>query len=317
VPRLLLIVAVLAGAAGCATTRHVGARVQRLSRADGSDLLVLSDEPPGPRRYPLLVYFDGSGCSSAANAAAFLAALKDKGYGFAAPEKRGVRPGDDGSRCTAEYLATNDRTLRVADGRAVIASARRLFPRWDGRLVLAGGSEGAGIAATLAAESRETVALVYLAGGGLEQADELRLMRKKEMLARHASDAEGAATLGELERAFDAIRASPTSQQTWLGADNTFRRWASFLWRASLPDLVRTDVPIFMVHGTRDASVPVESADAIAAEFRRLGKRNLVYWRLDGLDHRWRDTSGSAHARAVLTEVGAWLLATVPPSAER
>ena len=127
-------------------------------------MLLLSDEPPGPRRYPLLVYFDGSGCSSATNAAAFLAQLKDKGYGFAAPEKRGVRPGDDGGRCTAEYLATNDRTLRVADGRAVLANARRLFPRWDGRLVLAGASDGAGIAATLAADSRETVALVYLAG---------------------------------------------------------------------------------------------------------------------------------------------------------
>jgi poly(3-hydroxybutyrate) depolymerase len=160
---LFLVVAVITSATSCATTRNVSTRVQRLSRADGSDLLLLSDGPPGTGRYPLLVYFHGSGCSSATNAATFLAALKDMGYGFAAPEKRGARPGDDGGRCTAEYLATNDRTLRVADGRAVIASARRLFPRWDGRLVLAGGSEGACIAATLAAESRETVALVYLA----------------------------------------------------------------------------------------------------------------------------------------------------------
>jgi len=66
-------------------------------------------------------------------------------------------------------------------------------------------------------------------------------------------------------------------------------------------------VPIFMVHGTRDASVPVESADAIAAEFRRLGKRNLVYRRLDGLDHGWRDVAGGAHVREVLKEVGTWL----------
>ncbi len=310
----LIVVAVLMAAACARSRRYVSTRVQQLTREDGSSLVLLSDEPPGTARHPLLVYFDGSTCRSAASVAAFLAAVKDMGYGFATPEKRGVRPGDDGDRCSPEYLATNDRPQRVADGRALVASARRLFPRWDGRLVLAGGSEGAEIAAAVAAQSRETVALIYMAGGGLGQAYELRLMREKELRMRSASDAERAAALAELERAFEAIRAAPTSTQTWYGGDNTFRRWATYLWQAPVRDLVRIDVPIYMVHGARDASTPVESADAIAEEFRRLGKTNLIYHRLDGLDHSWRDASGGAHGREVLKEVGAWLFGTVPPS---
>jgi pimeloyl-ACP methyl ester carboxylesterase len=306
--------AALAAAAvlACAPTRYVSTRVQRVLREDGSALLLLSDEPASGR-HPLLVYFDGSGCRSAAGAAAFLASLKGRGYAFAAPEKRGVRPGDDGARCTQEYLDTNDRLQRVADGETLLANARRLFPRWDGRLVLAGGSEGAVIAAALAARSRETTAVIILAGGGLGQADELRILRDRELRARGASDDERAESVRSLESAFAEIRASPTSGRTWLGADNTFRRWASYLWAAPLEDLIRIDAPVYMAHGTRDRSAPIESADAVADEFRRRGKVNLVYERLEGLDHGWRDAAGAEHARDVLGRAGAWLLATVPP----
>jgi dienelactone hydrolase len=42
-------------------------------------------------------------------------------------------------------------------------------------------------------------------------------------------------------------------------------------------DLLRSDIPIFIVNGTDDDNVPIESADIAAIEFLRHGKSNLTY----------------------------------------
>jgi len=52
-----------------------------------------------------------------------------------------------------------------------------------------------------------------------------------------------------------------------------------------LPDLLKVEVPIYMIHGEEDIMVPIKSADLIQEAFDQAGKMNLQYARYDDLGH--------------------------------
>jgi dienelactone hydrolase len=241
----VLLAGLLASACAGLKPRPPSAHVREVARGDGSSVIVLWGEPAGTKRHPVLLYLSGSGCASAAPTVRYLSALAELGYAFVAPEKRGVKPGDTGEGCGEEFLSTNRRQQRLDDAKKAVGAAAGLFPRWDGRLIVIGASEGGGIAAELADEERRTVALVSLAGGGLSQAEELKLLRRQGLEARGVSEAERAASLAELDDALEAIRKEPNSTRSWLGADNTHLRWASYLWYVPATDFARVDVPTY------------------------------------------------------------------------
>jgi dienelactone hydrolase len=295
----LLLSAVSLLSVGCGGFGAVRAEVSTARSDDGAVIPYLWAEPPGTAAYPLVLYLDGSGCRSVTYVVAFTRPLLDAGFGVVLPEKRGVAVDDDGRHCSREYLETNDRLRRIADASLVLQAARTR-PRWDGRLVVAGSSEGGVIAPAVALAYPSTVAVISLAGGGSSQADELREL-----------EPEGAAR-AELDATFEAIRTNPVADRTWLGSDNTYKRWASYLWYAPVDDLERIDVPIYVAHGALDTSAPVASADAIARRFAERGKANLTYRRYPSLDHRWSDRVGLGHAKEVVLDTVSWLRNTVP-----
>lgn len=311
----VLLAGLFATACAGVRPRPPSAHVREVPRGDGSSVFVLWGEPVGTKRHPVLLYLSGSGCASAAPAVRYLTALGELGYAFIAPEKRGVMPGDTGEACSEEFLRTNRREQRLDDAKKAIDAASALFSRWDGRLIIVGASEGGVIAAELAAGEHRTAAVVSLAGGGLSQADELELLRRQSLEARGASEAERAASLAELEDTLEAIRRDPSSTRSWLGADNTYLRWASYLWYAPAMDFARVDVPTYVAHGTRDTSCPVESSDEIVEAYSGRANASLTYRRMEGLDHRWMDASGRSHLSEVLGAVAEWLLVWVPPEA--
>lgn len=49
--------------------------------------------------------------------------------------------------------------------------------------------------------------------------------------------------------------------------------------------MLRLDIPVFIFHGTVDASVPVEGVHDIEARFRACGKTNLKTYLFEGADH--------------------------------
>lgn len=45
------------------------------------------------------------------------------------------------------------------------------------------------------------------------------------------------------------------------------------------------DLPVYAIHGTADAQVPCSRTDLAEQEFKKLGKADFVYRRLDGVGH--------------------------------
>ena len=60
---------------------------------------------------------------------------------------------------------------------------------------------------------------------------------------------------------------------------------------AAAPDVFQTyatvlkDVPVWIVHGDKDDSVPVEQSRNMAAALRNAGAKDVNYWELPGVDH--------------------------------
>lgn len=285
--------AVAAGVALSCGGGAVQANVGVARGPEASSIHYLWAEPPGEARYPLVLYLDGSGCASVTNVVGFSRPLLDRGIGALFPEKRGVRVDDDGARCRDEYLRTNDREERVRAAVTVLHEARPCLSRWDGRLAVVGASEGGAIAAAVARALGNVVAVVSLAGGGEAQAEELRALERLRP-----------GTFPDLEAKLVEIRANPTHDKTWLGAANTYRRWASYVDYAPKDDFDQLTVPVLVLQGDRDESVPPKSADVLG------GRPNVTVRHYPSLDHQWRDRLGLPHAREVVLEVARWLAAT-------
>jgi len=139
------------------------------------------------------------------------------------------------------------------------------------------------------------------------QADELKRIKEKELIAAESSPKEIRDALAELDSKFEEIRKNPSLSQTWYGDDNTYKRWASYLWYSPLDYLVKLSVPVYIAHGARDTSSPVESDDAVRDRFRTLGKSNLTYRRYDDLDHQWNEASGQNDGPRVVGDLIDWL----------
>lgn len=194
-------------------------------------------------------------------------------------ERRGVSRAGEFNLEEALHGATKSR--RAADHAAVVSWALERFPP-DTPLILLGASEGADVAARVAAEQPRVTHVVLLGGGGgWTQADEFR------HFIRSRGEYMGMQSEAELDAKLADIRAKADSGEEWLGLP--YRRWNSFMFERAAHDLLRLDCPILVVHGARDNAVPVESARALRDEFARAGRTNLTYLELPGADHTFVD----------------------------
>ncbi len=301
-------------AASCAPFVH--ARTPAVARDDGPPLTVFVMDAAGAGPHAAILYLDGSTCASVAQVMAYLKPFSDAGLAVVAPEKRGVSPGDTGISCSAEYLATNDRLERTAAAKLALRRVGDLVPGWDGRVIVVATSEGTVFAPEIAA-GPSVVGLALLGGGGMSQAWELEVLKRKELTAAHATGGDIAHALAELDAAERAILADPTSTRTWLGPDNTYRRWASYLTYEPMEALRRVRVPILMINGGRDQATPIESAEAVRSELAATGEVELRLVRYEDLDHEWRDASGQRRIDRLARDLTEWVEAVEARTRDR
>jgi pimeloyl-ACP methyl ester carboxylesterase len=239
----------------------------------------------------LLVYLPGSGNQSAlgykqggkwkALSDGWLVKDKfDDSFDVFIADKSNIEPGGNGRE--------NEAFLRsyTLDGRvsAAVASIRAFISEHPYRdIYLMGASEGGTIAARVFIELRGTFEfrkVAVIAGNSLSQADEFGIMAENDAL--NMPD-DYRASLKSLPEEYAKILADPESiSKWWFG--HAYRRWSSFLPYAPLDDLLKIDVPLYVYHGRRDISTPVEGSRALKAAFDAAGKTNLNYVEDDG-DH--------------------------------
>lgn len=283
----IVLMAALGG--GCSSPAvSIGAHGKHVPAGDGTALLVYTlEQTAGPRARAAgaepratVLYVQGSEDTSVTSAIGGLAGLVILGADVRMMERRGVAPGGAVDAALAREGATL--STRVADVRAVLSSVIADLPA--GRpLILLGTSEGCDVAARVAASEPRVTHLVLLAGGGgWTQADEFRHFAKTR-----GARSVGVGSVEELEAKFTDIQARPTADKAWLG--HPYARWATFAFESPLASLLSLDIPILVVQGDRDDSVPVESARALRDAWVAAKRTNLKYVEIAGATHAFKD----------------------------
>lgn len=269
--------------------------MQQLERADGGTVHWYLDRRGETGEQGIVLLAQGSGCSSPIHGQAMKAAASlAPDHAILMIEKAGVppgyRPGDEG--CPASFHDQHTLTGWVADLERVIESLRE-SSWWNGELVLFGGSEGGAMVTLAAAEVPETRALIILSSGvGMTMAETLTSVVPPEATEN-------------LERQFEVIRANPDSSEVW--SAHSYRWWYEVLDHDFMADLLAVNVPILLIQGGRDSSVPVASGRNVRDAFEQAGRNNLTYQEYPRLDHGMTNADGDSRLAEVIADAGEWL----------
>jgi pimeloyl-ACP methyl ester carboxylesterase len=212
-----------------------------------------------------------------------------------------------------EYWQRTSLPARADSVNAVIAHLLSQ-PGVDGsRVVVAGHSEGASVAARVAATNRRITDVVFLSSDGESQMYGFVLDARKRQARGELTPAATDAEIQNLMQKFHDIHANPDAiDKFWMG--HTYLRWSTF-FQPAVDNLLKTNARVFVGTGTADTNVPVESTEVIPLEFLRAGKHNLTFRTWPGLDHSYSKEviapDGSHrredHLPEVLAEVMEWV----------
>ncbi len=177
------------------------------------------------------------------------------------------------------------------------------------RVMVLGHSEGADVAAFVAAAMKEVTHVAPLSGGGPTQLFGLCELRARALPGDQPGDADKRRDAFYQE--WDKVLADPQSiDAMWMG--HPHRRWSTFLSRSPVEALCRSKANVYLAHGTEDQSSPVTDFDLTKAELRARG-RNVVAERITGADHGYSPANQPqggppVEFDALLTRVVTWFL---------
>lgn len=292
-----------ASAAALAADRSEQIKVQRL---DDTFIDAYLDRPEGAGLQSILLNFQGSKCTTVSPGGdrfpiptpPSVARLHIEKY--AITPTTAVPPTTKNPACPPAYLQNNTIHGRVIDALTVVAYLRANAPWWNGRLYLAGASEGAVVAAITGSLASETQGLILINGPVGRPFREG--MTEIMVDSVRASGGDAAAQQGvrdQAARTWERARTSPTVE-TAFGSDNTLRWWASIIDARPSNLLLNVRAPVLLIQSEKDQMSPPSAARTVEARFKAAGKTNLTYLELPGLDHGFRDAAGKPFFEPVL-----------------
>ena len=277
-----------------------------LKRPDDSKIIGRLTIPDESKPFSIILHLQGSACESVHEAYYDLSpALKKKNHGHLLIEKPGLSKGMKTEDCFKDsYLLKNDIFTRANDAFHVLNFIKK-NTRWNDEYYSIGKSEGT-VVATLLAKKKYPRAMALLAGAnGLTMEEEFNLMIDK------GDRPCGFTSKNEFKKKVEAIYLIPDSKETWCSSSispNSYYWWSRILRLSLIEELKTFDFPIYVAHGTKDESVPIETSIEVEKVFLRIEKKNLTFKRYEGLNHKWRNDKGEKKINEVMRELDSWLL---------
>lgn len=147
-------------------------------------------------------------------------------------------------------------------------------------VILVGVSEGALTAVRAAGVLSAVTHLAVIGDGAFSMRESLDVLRDKGQLSL------------DIDAGWQSVLSDPRSiEKRWFG--NSYRWWSAVMDLDPRPDYLGLDIPILLAMGESDTSVPVESAQALAAEFARAGKDNLHLFIYPAANHQLQSKAGN------------------------
>ena len=242
---LLLALALCApSAAALAADKSEQIKVQRL---DDTFIDAYLDRPEGADAQSILLTFQGSKCSTVAPGGDRFPIPTPPTVARLHIEKYAVTPTTKDAACPPAYLQNNTIHSRVIDALTVIAHLRGNAPWWNGRLYLAGASEGAVVAAITGSLASETQGLILINGPIGRPFKEGWTEAMVDSVRRGGGDAAAQqAARDEAARTWERARTTPTVE-TFSGDDNTLRWWASIIDARPSNLLLNVRAPVLLI----------------------------------------------------------------------
>ncbi|HUX95464.1 MAG TPA: hypothetical protein VMV47_07000 [Bacteroidales bacterium] len=187
-------------------------------------------------------------------------------------------------RPSAEYVQKCGMEWEIQASSIVIDSLFNMIPISNNKIIAMGFSEGGRIATGLATENKKITHLVSVISGGLNQFYSSIINYRIDAATGKMTQQEAQVLIDSLFVTYKKIYSDPFNTDKWYYG-HPYKRWGSFCTDIPLDHLVKLDIPIFFLNGSTDRSTPILEADYVKLEFLRLGKTNLTYKVLPGVDH--------------------------------
>ena len=289
---ILVLTLVLGSVLAAAEDYPVGDKPFRRYVTKGRDgqriTFYLSIEPTPGRSLPLIVWIQGTGCSSqfVSVGGRMSRGLQGVLYSVArgrarvlAVEKPGVEfldnPSDEGdaSACRPEFRAafTLDRwATTIADA---IQAAQKLHGVDTSKTLVIGISEGGIVAMRVSNVSPQVTHAASLSGGG-----PVYLFHLAEFMRNKGLDPER-----EVYGCWNDILKDPDSASKFCWGQ-TYRQWSSFMKTSVISEALRSRALLYFAQGTADTQQAIAGFDVLRAELAAK-QRDAVFERIEGADH--------------------------------
>jgi pimeloyl-ACP methyl ester carboxylesterase len=183
--------------------------------------------------------------------------------------------------CGRDFHLANNPNRWVADYSEFISVQISTIKPQPKNVVLVGVSEGAFPAVKIAGLLPEVTHLAIIGSGGYSMRKSLATLKQRNAIGF------------DIDSGWKKIAAEPRSiENSWYG--NPYRWWSDIMDIEPLNDFLKLEIPIIVGIGEQDESVPSESARFLAAQFKEVGKSNLILNVYPRADHRL-NSNGTSH----------------------
>jgi pimeloyl-ACP methyl ester carboxylesterase len=194
------------------------------------------------------------------------------------------------------YYPENDmyRELYSLDWRAKTASKAINFlintlPVDKKKIIVMGYSEGSQVAPAVAVINKKVTHVVCFAGNALNQLYDFIIETRLSAYINEITQEQAQKTIDSLYTEYEKIYADPVSTgKTWFG--ETYLKWSSFTKTTPLENMLKLNIPILYIAGSKDENQTILDMDYAKLEFLRKGKKNLTYKVYPGCDHYFQET---------------------------
>jgi hypothetical protein len=166
-------------------------------------------------------------------------------------------------------------------------------------IVIAGHSQGSKVVSKLGAINKHVTHEIYLAGNPLGRFDQYIRTQRRDALMGKISGEEAQEAIDTLYSQYEKMWNNP--DQIASPKNETYKEWASFS-TPMLPDLLKTNIPIFAGYGTRD--ITSDYCDLLPLDFIRHGKHNLTLKPYIDRDHNFIKTVVDKSGKIISTDYG-------------